>query len=638
MCGVGGLVSFSGCEEPQLGPILENMTKQLYHRGPDAFGVSRFKNGGFAHTRLAIIDLDPRSNQPMWSNDDNTCLSFNGEIYNFNALREQTRNRYDYKTQSDSEVILACYQLFGPKAFEMLDGIFAFSLWDEKLEKLFLVRDPIGVKPLYYSLQGNKIVFGSEIKAVLCDKSIDRSIDLEQINHFFTFGHTSCPGTGLEAIHQVEPGQFVEFSKNGLATRRYWDWNIEPVTGDAQELTEQFEELFLKTVRSQLVSDTPLTCFLSGGLDSSAIAWALSQGDNLDVEMFSYGFKDDFHDESKEAKATASHLGLPFNSVLEDENFRDLPQKLSWFLEDPMADSSSLAFFGLCQAASKKYKVALSGDGADELLAGYSTYPATSLSNRLQKIGFNLIAPTLRSFAQSIPPNPHPYSFQQKFSRFTNFGSKPFPENHAAWRTHFSKNLKNQIYSNNWLQAETTDLDHPYKVYSKASLNILPPQPTWLGRCLSMDLSHYLLNDMLVKVDRMSMAHGLEVRVPFLAPEFVRFCAGLPDSMKLGGGSDAHSGKLILREFLKDKVPTQVTNRKKSGFTVPIYKYLRDYWIDDLNDLMETNRDVVSEFIAIDQVQKMAKIHKQGKGDHRYELFDLMMFTFWLQNTKNVVK
>ncbi len=635
MCGIAGVVTREPTEPDSLYKLLEKMSLQLNHRGPDHREVSLFDKGGFAHTRLSIIDLDSRSNQPFWNQERTCCLVFNGEIYNFKQLRNQLAlNDYPFRTQSDTEVILALYEKKGISALTQLRGIFAFALWDVRSSSLYLVRDPLGIKPLYYSQQNHKIVFASEIKALFCDSEIDTNINAPQINHFFTFGHTSCPKTAFNSVEQVEPGHFISFDSNGSKSTKFWNWDIEDkLENTFSEKLELFQENLLTAVKSQTLSDVPMASFLSGGLDSSALAWSLKELKIPDINLVSFAFKDKSYDESSYAKQTSDFLDLNLEVIDTDLNLRDLPEKISRHLEDPMADSSSLAMYLLCQSVSKKYKVAFSGDGADEVLAGYETYTATSLSNYLQKKSLAHPLSSLKTLTGLLKKSDQPYSFYQKSNRFLSYVNQPFPRNHACWRTHFSQQLKEKLYSKDYYEGLIGQLEQPYKDYENAHSS-LGLRASWLDQALSMDLTYYLTNDMLIKVDRMSMANGLEVRVPFLDVDFIRFCFRLSDSDRLKQVGMKQSKKHILREFLRHKVPPETVQRKKRGFMVPISQYLRELWLDQALDLLSTHKIEMSQFLNIKSVETIIEDFKNKDFDGRFEIFDILMFCLWFENRK----
>ena len=631
MCGIAGFISFERDEAQKSKVILPKMTDQLKHRGPDFQSHELLDWGGFAHTRLAIIDLEERSNQPFWNAKKNILISYNGEVYNYRELKSELENQgYIFRTSSDTEVVLASYEIYGVEAFNKLKGIFSFALWDSRTEEYFLVRDPVGVKPLYFHHSANKLVFGSEIKAVLCDSSIATDRDDQQINNFFTFGYTACPQTAFQNIHQLDPGSYIKFSKRGFDKQQYWSWDTSKLREEDHQ--NKFNDLFSRAVDSQTVSDVPMASFLSGGVDSASIAYAISKVGKNDIELFNFGFDDKRYDESSVAQQTAEYLGLKFQSINDHSDFVNLPQKISWFLEDPMADSSSLAYYLLCESASKNYKVALSGDGADELLAGYSTYTATMLSNRLGVLKKPL--GLFSGISHLVPKGAGPYSLNQVVSRFLDGGVKGFPENHSSWRKHFSNDFKNSVYSNSFKNRLENDFDVPYKAYINDRYQFGNHQ-SLLGQALSMDFSFYLLNDMLVKVDRMSMAHGLEVRVPFLDHDLVNYSFQLPDHLKLKISSKGMQKKYILRKYLDKKIPQNIVNRKKQGFVVPIYELIKSQWMEQIQDLIQSNKDDLSIYLNIDSLEKEIQSFKDGETDTRFEIFDILMFCLWLENSRS---
>lgn len=633
MCGIGGFVSFQSKNNPEIKNILEKMKKSLLHRGPDYQDLTTFLFGGFAHTRLSIIDLDFRSNQPMWNKDKSYCIVFNGEIYNYQILKKQLEEKgYHFFTSSDTEVIIVGFQEFGTDFFKMLNGIFSIAIWDSKNSELTLARDPVGVKPLYYSFSNQQLTFGSEVKAILCNPMVDRDIDTNQIDHFFTFGYTDNTQTGIQSVSQISPGHYLKFNKNQFEIKKYWTWNFnQKHKTTIEEETHDFEKMLIQSVKSQTLSDVPITSFLSGGLDSTSIAWALRKINRVDVKLFTFAFQQSHYDESEVAKETAEYLDFEQIIAESHDEFRDLPEKISYFLDGPMADSSSLAMYLLCKEASKQFKVALSGDGADELLAGYSTYRATYLSGKLKNYRISSLFGILSPLTNLLPKSEKPYSAYQKTSRFFSYSDKPFPYNHASWRTHFTEKLKLKIYNQDFLNS-INSIEEPYKNYAKVLKDIPYSNPTQLQEALFMDLTYYMPNDMLIKVDRMSMANGLEVRVPFLDIDMINYCMSLPDHMKVG---ELHSeSKLILKKTLAGKIPKTTLRKKKQGFVVPINSYLNKFWLEQIHDLLESHKCIVGRYINIQNLKKQMEAFKNSENDISYELFDILIFLFWLNNLK----
>lgn len=638
MCGVSGLISFRDHQSDQIDSTLKAMNRKLIHRGPDHQGIEKFSHGGFAHTRLAIIDLDERSNQPFFNNKKDLCITYNGEIYNYRELRKTFSDLgYQFRTSSDTEVILAGYELFGAEILNKLNGIYAFAIWDLQKRELLIARDPLGVKPLFFYFDRDKLIFGSEIKAIFCDPEVPRDFDSQELDHFFSFGYTGAQGTGYSHIKKLRPGFFIHFSSNGLSETQYHFWQFDQrrfQDKSEPQMIEEFSQQLVASVNMQTVADAPLTSFLSGGLDSSAIAWALSQSDQKDaIKLFTFGFSDKAFDESDTATTTAQHLGMHHSVLIGDQYFRDLPEKVSYFLEDPMADSSSLAVYLLCkETAASNYKVALSGDGADELLAGYPTYVATLLSNQLNRLGASSIFGILSPFVNLLPQGDSPYSLYQKVNRFLDYAPRSFPENHASWRTHFSGNLKAKLYSRDFLSQITT-IDSP--IYQYAEYASQGDGQTWLTQAQVMDLTYYLPNDMLVKVDRMSMAHGLEVRVPFLDKDFVSLCLSLPDQMRMKSSFAHFNKKYLLKAAMKHRLPSEVLSKPKQGFRVPLHSLLKKYWIDQLLDLFATHRHEGGQYLNYESVASLCQNFKNGAFDCSYELFDILMFLYWIHHGRN---
>lgn len=629
MCGIAGIIHYDDLARPVDAGVLAAMTRSLAHRGPDGEGIWSGAGVGLGHRRLAILDLSENGRQPMFDPRGELVITYNGEVYNFRELRaELAAQGHVFRSTSDTEVILAGYRQWGADVVARLSGIFAFAIWDVPRRRMLLARDQIGVKPLFYSDRDGTLRFGSEIKAILSDAAVDRSPDDAALDAFLTHSYTPAPATGFAAVRQLLPGHLALVDERGMRVSRYWECPYPPIprTVDFQTATREFTELLDRVVAAQMVSDVPLGAFLSGGLDSAAIVRAMQRAGQGPVHALTVGFDARGYDEREGARQTAVALQTPLEEQEVSLEAAEVLPRLSLHCEEPTADSSMLAVYYLCRAARRRFTVAMSGDGADELLAGYETYRATSAARAYRRLpGWmrrNLLAP----LARRAPLSDRKYNLRQVATRFVD-GAEQGPErDHCSWRVIFNSPLKQRLYSTDFME-RTRRLD-PLEGYV-AALREAPASREPLARLLNADTSFYLPNDMLIKVDRMSMANSLEVRVPLLDIELVRFCAALPGEFKLFRGKVR---KHILRESLRASLPEAVLRRPKSGFNIPLERWMRESLGELLLDALGTRHDEVSRYLRVSEVERLVREHRERTADHAHALFTILMFALWLDN------
>ncbi|MFH1747263.1 MAG: asparagine synthase (glutamine-hydrolyzing) [Planctomycetota bacterium] len=629
MCGIAGIFHFHASDQPIDLAILSAMTRSLAHRGPDGEGLWNAPGVGFGHRRLAILDLSDHGRQPMAYADGRLVITYNGEIYNFRELRAQLQERgHTFRSTGDTEVILAAYDEWGESVVEHLSGIYALAIWDQRRRAVFLARDPIGVKPLFYAMSEQTLRFGSEIKAILCDPAVSREVDDEALDAFLTFSYTPAPATGFRAVRQLLPGHCARVDEHGIRIRRYWQ---PPYAGaaravDFETARDELSGLLERVTRAQMVSDVPVGVFLSGGLDSAAITRAAQRANLGPVQALTVGFDMPQYDERHQARQTAAALGVPVCMQEVRLEAAELVAELAWHVEEPTADSSMLPVYLLCRAARQQFTVALSGDGADEILAGYDTYRATALAAWYRRLPRFLRRGLIGPLARRLPVGDRKYGLHQITTRFTA-GSELGPgRDHCAWRIIFNSELKRRLYTPDLLQ-RTAGYD-PLGVYAGYIAEV-PPGREPLAGLLHADTAFYLPNDMLVKIDRMSMAHGLEVRVPFLDVDMVRYCAALPGDFKL------HRGKVrkhILRETLRGDIPDAVLNGPKSGFNIPLESWMRGPLRDLMFDAVATRRSELSRYLRLDELEHVANEHRDRRADHAHALFAVLMLALWFDN------
>jgi asparagine synthase (glutamine-hydrolysing) len=537
----------------------------LSHRGPDDKGIYQDQNIGLGHRRLSILDTSVRGRQPMSTSDNKVWIVYNGEIYNFENLKKTLEEKgHLFLSTSDTEVLLHAYLEWETKCVNFLNGIFAFAIWDSRYNRLWLVRDHIGIKPLFFSEHKGTVYFASEVSTLLTFPDIPKDPDPFGIDAYFTFGYVPAPQTGYKHIKQLLPGQYLLFEQEAKKFREYWNLPLEnpKIKLDEQDCVEEFDRLFTKVVSRQMVSDVPLGAFLSSGTDSFAVVRAMRKSNLKEISAFSIGFDDKRYNELPYTELAAKALGVSLISKCLSSDFNELLERINPHCSEPFADSSCLAVYLLSKLASEHVKVVLSGDGADELLGGYSVYKANNYADIYRKIPEFIRSEIIKPIAYWLPDIGGKYTLREKTRRFIYGAEKGKFRDHASWRTIISQELKKQIYTPEFWK-EVKDFD-PIDLYVEYLYHAKKRGASDFDCYLYADMRFYLPNDMLVKVDRMSMAHSLEVRVPFLDLEMIDFCWRLPQRLKIKNGKL----KYIIRKSISDSYPASLQKLPKSGFNV----------------------------------------------------------------------
>ena len=628
MCGICGIAVARG--GPHISEdILRKMNASITHRGPDEDGFYVNEKVGLASRRLSIIDLTSGT-QPI-SNEDRTIrIVFNGEIYNYRELRGYLeKHGHLFRTQSDTEAILHLYEEFGTDCLQHLDGIFAFAIWNENKQELLLARDRMGIKPMYYThLPDWQFIFGSEMKSILTNPAVERKIDLISLNEFLSYEYVPSPRTIIRNVWRLEAGHFLIYNRRGIEIHPYNSLSFRqsesrpPV--DWRDYSASLYDTLHSAVQRELVSDVPVGVLLSGGLDSSTIAALMVDLYPGKVESFTIGFEEASFDESKYARKVANYLDTQHNEmILSSKRAVELVGEISNFLDEPFADSSIIPTYLLSRFARQKVKVVLGGDGGDELFAGYPTV----LSHRLIGYYERLIPWTLRAYVAPRIMDQLKVSFDNisldfRLRRFLAGRGVPLITRHQRWLGSFVDNEKSALLQS-WVKPVLREtyyqsFEHARDCDAKEPLN----------QILFNDLKTYLEGDILYKVDRASMAASLEVRVPFLNREVVRFANDLPLDLKLHN----LTGKFLLKKIMKGKLPEDIIQRTKKGFNMPVA-----YWLSgDLKTLM---MDMFSETSINRQnifdhsyIQQLTDEHFQHRKDNRKLLWTLLMFQLWYQS------
>jgi len=627
MCGICGELRFDGA--PVLPEAIVDMRDQLVHRGPDAAGlyVSPTRSAGLGFRRLSIVDLSANGHQPMPNEDGSVQVVFNGEIYNFAGIREDLISRgHTFRSRADSEVIVHLYEELGPACIDRLDGMFAIGIWDERQQVLTLARDRSGKKPLFYMQDSRRAVFASEIKAFFPRRDMELTVDREMVPYFFLYGYVPCPRTLYRGVGQVEPGCVVTIDRAGTTlSRRYWALKFPEAgtaaraAGDRGAVTEKLRDLMTAAVERRLMSDVPLGAFLSGGLDSTIVVGLMSRLLERPVKTFSIGFKDSpAYDETSYARLAADRFKTDHTEFIVEPGAFDLIEKLVWHHDGPFGDSSAVPTYIVSQLTRRSVTVVLNGDGGDELFAGYLRFYAAVAAERIPRP----VLAAIRGAMLMLPAGEHARLPFARARRFAEAMGLPLDERLARWTGLFYDDLDQLLTPN--LQRSTAPIDRLryLRSFDRAAGDISP-----LSRLLLVNFNTYLLDDLLVKVDRCTMANSLEARSPFLDTALIEYAAGLPDSMKLSRGQT----KVILRDAFADLVPVEIQKRGKMGFGIPFGLWFRGALRDSVRDLLLAKDARYLDYLSRPYVHRLVSSHLAGEADLGLQLWTILCFEIWLR-------
>ncbi|MFW6122829.1 MAG: asparagine synthase (glutamine-hydrolyzing) [Thermodesulfobacteriota bacterium] len=624
MCGFCGVLNFNG-KAPVSQETLAAMTGTLQHRGPDDVGFWVSGPVGLGHRRLSIIDLKT-GHQPLSNEDGSIWIVYNGELYNYQAIRahlEQAGHRF--ATSSDTEVIVHAYEEYGTDCFQVMNGMFAFALWDANRQRLLLARDRVGIKPLYYAQLPWGLVFGSEVKALLAHPKVERRLDTAALNLYLSLEYVPSPYSIFAGINKLPPGHFLVVEGSESHLERYWDLELADgapsAAGNLTDSVAEVRRLLHDAVEMELVADVPVGVLLSGGIDSSAVAAMMVQASTRPVPSFSVAFDDPSFDESAHARLVARHLGtehhefpLSANTALET-----LPE-ITAGLDEPLGDSSIIPTYCLSRFTREHVKVALGGDGGDELFGGYSTLQAHRLADYYQRLAPAWLRRLVEPWVlEKLPVSFDNLSFDFKLRRFLRDYSLPPVVRHHRWLGSFTAEEKAGLLAP--LGAPGGEAVTDLVEYHARQARTQDP----LNQVLYCDLKLYLEGDILVKVDRASMAHSLEVRVPLLNQLLVEYAAHLPHSFKLRGLTT----KFLLRQALKGLLPDSILQRPKKGFNVPVAKWFAGPLKPLLEEVLSPRRLKQQGLFRPDYVAAIIQEHQGRRRDHRKLLWTLLAFQLW---------
>jgi asparagine synthase (glutamine-hydrolysing) len=620
MCGISGIV-YHDQHRPVSVEDLRSMCDTLVHRGPDDEGFFVERNVGLGMRRLSIIDL-VSGHQPISNENGRVWIVFNGEIYNYPELRQDLERRgHTFTTNTDTESIVHAYEEYGEECVKKLNGMFAFAIWDGREQRLLLARDRLGVKPLYYFFDDRCLVFGSELKAVLAHGAVPREIDPEALDNFLTFEYIPAPLSIFQGVKKLLPGHMLVLQEGKVSIHPYWQLHCTRLKGCEAELGQALSDLLKDAVRMRLISDVPLGALLSGGVDSSTIVCLMSEIMDRPVKTFSIGFDDPSYNELRYARAVAQHLGTDHYELTIQPDAVNLVERLVRHLDEPLADVSIFPTYLVSQLARQHVTVVLSGDGGDELFAGYEWYIADKFDRAYRKLPAAVRTRWIPPVIDHIPPSSRKKGLRNKLKRFVEGTMLPPALRHFRWNIFLTEERKRLLYSED-LQRAVAPLD----IYARfiAYLEAVEEADS-LWQQQFADINTYLVDDILVKVDRMSMANSLEARTPYLDYRVVEFAAGLPSELKLRGWQT----KYLLKRSMATKLPGEILNRRKEGFSIPMKNWLRKELHPLMQDVLSAERLEREGLFNSPYVEKLKMEHLKGIANHSHQLWSLIIFEIW---------
>jgi len=625
MCGIAGQLNFNS-HRPVVREDLEIMAERLAHRGPDDQGVYLDGNLGLAHLRLSILDLSAAGHQPMSSADRRFWITYNGEVYNYQQLRRDLEAAgYPFRSHTDTEVVVALFQKLGEGCLLRLEGMFAFAIWDKETRTLFLARDPLGIKPLYYYQDSERFLFASEIKAILAAPGVPKDVDFLGLHNFFAHGHSTAPLTIYRRIQKLRPGHWILVRDGRVTVQPYWNPRPGPDRNGAsarwEEKASELRQLLTRSVHAHLVSDVPVGVFLSGGLDSSALVALMAQA-GARVKTFSVGFKSHSkYNELDKARMVANHFGTDHHELMLDENdLRDSLEKLVYYYDEPFGDPAAFPTYFVSRLARQTVKVCLSGEGADELFGGYRRYMAERYSG-----AFRTLPTVLRSKVIPHLVNQLPRSYRLKQLVRTLDISDPV-QRQGNWQMVFTDDLRYELF-----KTQTSDHPNGHDVYDSFRRYRIPDGTDGLNGVLFADVRSWLADCYLEKVDKASMAVGLEARVPFLDRAVVEFALQLPadQKVKLDLRPRGRSLKRLFGYVLRDLLPAPILNNPKHGFAVPLDPWFRATLSRFLGEVLLDDRARRRGYFNMPLIERLWNEHRSGRETRSKQLWLLAMFELW---------
>lgn len=600
--------------------LVERITRTIVHRGPDQYGIYSDSSVTLGHRRLSIIDLSEHGRQPMSNEDGSVWVTYNGEIYNFRQLRDELEAKgHSFRSRTDTEVIVHAYEEYGPNCVQKFNGMFAFAIWDKTRRELFLVRDRLGIKPIYYYLNDMKLVFASEIKAILKVPGVEQAINAQALYQYVGYEFVPAPDTIIRHIYKLPPGHYLRYKEGKSEVIQYWDLRFKEGGYSAKVYKEKMRDLLTESVKSHLVSDVPLGVFLSGGLDSSAVVALMSRCGVKPIKTFSLGYADRSFSELDYARIVAKQFKTEHRELMIDPITPELIEKVVWHLDEPMTDLSTIPLYLICKKAREHVTVCLSGEGGDEVLVGYDRFKASKLNGYYSLLPEWARRKVIGRLIDILPDQSQKKGPLNLLKRFIQGSLLPEEAGHMRWQYFGMPEQDTGFFSESFRKSILLDPFAPIRSH-KLRCN----STNRLDREIYIDLKFAMPDSVLMKVDKMSMAHALEIRVPFLDYQFVEFCATIPGNLKL----KCLTTKAIFRSAMKGILPDTILQRGKQGYSLPIKNWLRvelrDYMVELLN-----HSPIIREYFVMSKVNTVIEEHLSYRANHNHLLWALMNLAVW---------
>jgi len=622
MCGILGFINIDRTQ-PADEQTARAMAAAIIHRGPDDEGFYFKDNVALGMRRLSIIDL-ATGHQPISNEDGSVRVVFNGEIYNFQELRQRLLARgHQFSTHSDTEVIVHLYEDHGDELLDHLNGMFAFALWDERRQRLLAARDRMGEKPLYFTQTANSFIFASELKSLVVHPAVQARVNLLALRKYLQYEFVPSPHTMIEGVYKLRPAHRLIYENGEWRTEAYWRLNYEGerLKIGEDEAAEELHDRLREAVRMRLVSDVPLGVLLSGGIDSSAVAALAREAAEGRVKTFSIAFDEKSFDESSYARLVAGHLGTEhYERRFTEREMLEIVPEIPRLLDEPLGDGSLIPTFLLSRFTRERVTVALGGDGGDELLAGYPTYAAHRVADYYRALPRFVREGLIEPAVARLPVSTENLSFDFKAKKFVQGAVLPAGERHTVWMGSYTAEQQRSLLSPEVLAACPDD-----QVFDEVRIYDYQNGHDIVERMMTLDATHYLSECVLFKVDRASMAASLETRAPFLDHTLVEFLTKLPIGLKLRG----LTGKYILKRAMRDRLPQQVIKRPKKGFGMPVAKWIKGELRAFVRDTFAHERLKRRGLFNVDYVERLLGEHERGVADHRKLIWTLLMFEMW---------
>jgi len=615
MCGICG---FNWNDEK----LIQKMVQKIHHRGPDANGVKTFPGFSMGNARLSILDLSAKGNQPMSTRNDKLWIVYNGEVYNFPEIKKElTARGYKFNSHTDTEVVLKSYEEYGPGCLEKFNGMFAFAIWDEEKKELFLARDRIGIKPLYYYLKDGRLIFGSEIKSILEADCVKREVNLQSMYYYLGYEFVPAPDTMFKNIYKLRQGHYAIFKNSSLQIQKYWELKFKPEILNEEEATDRIFTALEKSVQRRLISDVPLGVFLSGGLDSSTVVGLVSRLYPKKVRTFSIGYRDKTFSELPYAKTVSDFFNTEYNVLMIDPVSPEDIERSLYHLDEPMTDLSTIPFYLISCKAREKVKVCLSGEGGDEIFLGYDRFKAAKI-NRYYNIFPSFIRKKIiSSLILRLPDQPQKKGAINMLKRFVEGTLYPEEAGAMRWQYFLNPEIGQNIFRKSTQHHIAFTPFDPIYYFSR-----ICNSANTTDRDIFVDIKLTMADSVLMKIDKMSMATSLEVRVPFLDHEVVELCASIPAGLKL----NKLTTKYIFRKTLKKYglLPESIIYRGKQGYSLPVKNWLREELKDYMIDLFK-NSPIIKENFNSSYLSLLINEHLQLKHNHNHILWALVNLSLW---------